>query len=333
MSVCIASTLLIQLVCLQRQGWQQAPNLAHLIPPQGVIWDENWGMSNDGGLIFAENHRKSLSVVDTNTGKPIWDENVFLCTKKSGGMVALTDSQYFHVKDSLDWRRYANRGKTLCAVGDGFLQFFTSDDSPYKRALGIVYPKKRGIDSNRILSILPSSFLTFASLDPLSPLAPIFGQWNGRQQAWSFQRYSIDTKKLRVASVRRAQVPVDLSTCTTDVPDVDWTAKRCLILGKTQTFWAEYNWQYRTTTTIPFPPATSTHRPYCYARYIGKALLAWFAVQGDQPAAAYMKRDSQSPWVKVGEFELVALSQDRKKAIVRTADRNLWLIPTSSLSK
>lgn len=314
--------------------WTQVPDLGWVKRSWFIIGDVHAGLSNDGDFVFGLNYRKSLSVMDLGTGKPIWEENVLLCKKKTGGIVALTDSQFFHVKNQLDLSVPGvggGHGKTLCAFGDGYLEFLFSKDAHFKDALAIVYPTKRGMDSNRILTFTPGAYSTFVSLDISSDVVPIVGQLSTKHERWNIKRYLIDPNARRIRSTQRIALQLDKSVSSWGMEDINWGRTQCLVAGPTQTYWVEYDWRRHGKTEIRYPPTESRTRPYCYGRYIGDAILAWYGVSDSTRAGAFIKRNRKNPWMKVGEFELVALSQNRKKAIVRTADRKLWLIPTSSL--
>lgn len=308
-------------------GWKPVPRNTGT-PIHRERWPGTATVSNSGRFLVGLSSIKALSVIDLRTGRTLFYEKVLLCTKKGGGYIALTDSQFPHVREKID-HKLSLYGKTLAVLGpDSYLvQLFGPDSGKgSKDALAVVYPKKRGIDSNVILGFFPHSYNLIASVasEPGGIGVTVASKW--RNEPHEYQHWLIPTGKMALRN--HSKFHLFASGVETDM---SWLTKRIMFLSNNAHGWQVLDFSGKST-SFSLPPAPNTSPAYYgYARFVGKGMIAWWEGQHSAEASRTYLATSAGGWREIGKFAVVGLSLDHKLLVVRDSNNSLWLKPVAAL--
>lgn len=317
----------VSLLCASILMPHVAPLSWKRLPPvdnsyfENTIWSGAAVFSDDASILCGLNRAKVLSVIDLSTGRDRFNENVFLCREESGKLVALTDSQVAHVRNQVTLLSLT--GRTVAPLGkDCYLvQLYGADEAKKTTydTLVAVFPKKRGTNSNVILTRFPHrrGFVAYPDSDT-SGVGITVGLRVDRQI--ELLHWVISNSAPRVIQHSTVKLNSDIWP-----HDISWQQRK--LISELEIWRIGVTAFDGATKFLDFPRSGTAN--YHRAKLIGGTVVAW--CESNDPSESKTFIWQELNWKELGTYAYVARSVDGKLLIFRDKTNNLWLAKADEL--
>lgn len=296
-------------------------------------------LSNDGRLLIGWNLAKTISAYDIREGKTLYYQNVWY-RHESNGRDSVANDLQSHA-DPVGHRKmtgYGPEGRVLGFYGGIYLVATYSGTSAKPIVISAVNPKGRDASANRVLGKLATT--------------PTFNLWSFQDASHGW--VALETIQnapgkprqravIHVTSVDRGPsgafhlgkrvqfIPPWSDQAVVYPQDFDARTGEMLFRLDEQTYAvANLRTGQKRRLRLPRKEVLRAFNPML--RFAGGAIFCWYLHDFRSPGGELYVSTDQKTWKKIGPYQIVALSFDRKLVLLRSDAAEVWLCSVDKLA-